>query len=36
LGEIQKIEADELDEWLNDGSFEKNNKLYISFLVKEF
>ena len=36
LNEIQKVETDDFFEWLNDGSFEKNDKLYISFLVKEF
>jgi hypothetical protein len=36
LNEIQKIEADDFFEWFKDGSFEKNDKLYISFLVKEF
>ena len=36
LDEIQKVEAYQLHEWLSDGSFEKNDKLYISFLVKEF
>lgn len=35
LNEIHKIEVDDLFEWLNDGSFEKKNKLYISFLVNE-
>ena len=34
--EIQKIEVDDLFEWLNDGSLEKTDKLYISFLVKEY
>jgi hypothetical protein len=35
-GTIQKVEVDDLFEWLSDGSFEKTDKLYISFLVKEF
>ncbi|MCE3227151.1 MAG: hypothetical protein K0S32_1702 [Bacteroidetes bacterium] len=35
LNEIHKIEVDDLFEWLNDGSFEKKDKLYISFLIKE-
>lgn len=35
LNETHKIEADELNEWLSDGSFQKHDKLYISFLIKE-
>jgi hypothetical protein len=34
--EIQKVEVADLFEWLQDGSFEKTDKLYISFLVKEY
>ena len=34
--EIQKIAVDDLFEWLNDGSLEKTDKLYISFLIKEY
>lgn len=36
LNEIQKIELTDLSEWMNDGSFEKTDKLYISFLINEF
>jgi hypothetical protein len=35
-GEIQKVEVSDLSEWLRDGSFESTDRLYISFLVKEF
>ncbi|MBA3681920.1 MAG: hypothetical protein H0W73_12280 [Bacteroidetes bacterium] len=36
LNEIQKVEVNDLHEWLSDGSFEKTDKLYISFLIKEY
>ena len=36
MNEIQKIEMNELHEWLADGSFEKQDKLYISFLLKKY
>ena len=35
LDEIHKVEVADLQEWLNDGSFQKQDKLYISFLIKE-
>lgn len=35
LNEIHKVEVNNLQEWLTDGSFQKQDKLYISFLVKE-
>jgi hypothetical protein len=35
LNETHKVEVDDLNEWLTDGSFQKHDKLYISFLIKE-
>lgn len=35
LNEIHKVEIEDLNEWLTDGSFQKQDKLYISFLIKE-
>lgn len=35
LNETHKIEVNDLSEWLTDGSFQKHDKLYISFLIKE-
>lgn len=35
LNETHKVEVNDLNEWLTDGSFQKHDKLYISFLIKE-
>ena len=36
LDEIYKIELHEFNEWLNDGSFEKTDKLYLSIKIQDF